>query len=157
MITKEFVQSVRGRLEANPSVSTADIARELGAREVDVITSMPVPMRKKARPQDFSSIWHELEAVASTPPLSISEDDLGYIWFVSHPSGGQANQSARSVRFFDKQGGHLVSVPLTDESDGLYESMTERFGVTPVPRRSACKGCGKCRCGKEKSRTQHCQ
>ena len=47
MITKEFVQSVRGRLESNPAISTADIARELGAREVDVITSMPVPMRKR--------------------------------------------------------------------------------------------------------------
>lgn len=155
MITKEFVQSVRGRLESNPAISTADIARELGAREVDVITSMPVPMRKKARPQDFSSIWHELEAVAPVPSLTISEDDLGYIWFVAHPSG---NAAARSVRFFDKQGGHLVSVPLSGgEGDGLYESMTERFGVTPVPKRSACKGCGKCRCGKQKSHGHHCQ
>lgn len=154
-ITKEFVQNVRGRLEAEPGISTARLAVELGAREVDVITSMPVQMRKKARPQDFDSILQELGTLAPLPPTAISENDLGYIWFVSRPGEHGKRQS---VRFFDKQGGHLFSIQLQGDSGEMaYARMTERFGVTPVPRRIACAGCGKCRCRSGRKHQHRCQ
>ena len=144
-ITKEFVQNVRGRLEAEPYITTARIARELGVSEVDVVTAMPVPMRKKARPQDLALLLAELQGQSLPERIALHEENVGYVWFIVRPDEEMKN---RSVRFFDKQGKHLASLPLQGQGAELrYEKLTEKFGVTPIPRRRACRGCGKCRCG----------
>lgn len=59
-ITKEFVQSVRGRLEKQPDIDFGELARALGASEAEVITALPVAMRVKARTTAFDAIWGTL-------------------------------------------------------------------------------------------------
>lgn len=146
-ISKEFVQSVRGRLMDNPQISTASLALELGASEVQVITSLPVFMRKKARPQDFGAIWAELGTLTMLPSKHINENELGHIWFVA---SAEEPAKKHSVRFFDKKGDHLLSVYLDgDKAENAYNALCNRFGVTPVPKRH-CNGCGGCSCGKSR-------
>lgn len=151
-ITKEFVESVRGRLLVEPDISTAKLASELETDEVTVITALPVRIRKKARPQDFAVIWAELGTMAHLPVMPFNEEELGHIWFVSSPE--QAPPS-HSVRFFDKRGEHIFSVYLDGhEAGSTYNSLCQRFGVTPVPKRH-CRGCGNCSCGKARKEHIH--
>lgn len=194
-VTRELVQSVRRRVAESPGLLTAQLALELNASEAEVITALPLPMRKRARVSDFTSIWncmagwknvvvHPSAAVSGTlarvrveadvmpgPGLSFGAlcngesrlhtqrivpdegrfiEAMGSIWFVSLPL---FNGESHSVRFFDKNGGHLLSIFLGRDHAGAcdplakeeFDAMRERFGVTPVPRMH-CRGCGSCTC-----------
>ena len=85
---------------------------------------------------------------------ALPEEEVGYIWFVSQKSH---DEEVHSVRFFDKQGDHMLSLYLGKDGQGgldvrtkaAYDAMRKRFGVIPVPK-SRCKGCGHCSCGGEK-------
>lgn len=164
-ISKEFVENVRSRIAEDPAVSTHILAEDLGASEVQVITALLVKMRQKARPEDFRPIWQAAQGWSSVRlrgangtqarldklmPPNLSEEELGYIWFVSKPEHGVENHS---VQFFSKAGQHMLSVYLGQSLSGgidprdkaAYDHMREHFGVTPVPR--GCQGCGNCTCG----------
>lgn len=143
-ITKEFVESVRSRLEAAPGISTARLARELGAAESLVITALPVKMRQKARPEDLEAIWAGLAGHTSLPENRPAAEDLGCIWFVNRPDDAA---ESHSVQFFDKKGGRIFSVRLSGkDAPEAYASLSGRFGVVPVPK-MRCRGCGQCTCG----------
>lgn len=166
-ISKEFVEKVRGRLEEEPTVPTGKLASELGVSEAEVIIALPVKMRRKARPEDLKDIWQAVEGwknvrlhnssagakgmLGKIIPSKPSQQELGYIWFVSKPDqGGESH----SVRFLSKTGQHMLSVYLgrngnqgIDPRDkAAFEQMRDHFGITPTPK-MGCKGCGKCTCG----------
>lgn len=189
-VTKEFVQSVRRRVAEEPGVITGQLARELRAPEAQVITALPVAMRKKASPGDFPVIWERMSAwrhavinpakaehgalIMPGPVLTFGalcngattlrnqralgdegafRESLGSIWFVSLPlAGGRSH----SVRFFDREGNHMLSVFLGRDRSGRhdkdalrdFEELRERHGITPVPK-NRCKGCPGCTCGLE--------
>ena len=169
-VTKEFVQSVRQRLSENPNVPTAALAVELNAPESYIIMALPVHMRLKAKPENFAAIWEILttwekakvalaqeaeDFLPVMPDKRFFQQEVGHIWFVSSPPG---ERESHSVRFFDKHGTHMISVHLGQDDDAdipqkdksSYDSMRERFGVVPVPRRH-CQGCGNCTCGSKKN------
>ena len=143
-ISKEFVENVRGRLEAAPGIHTSILAEEMGSPETLVITALPVKMRQKARPEDFDAIWSGLSELSELPENCFAAEELGSIWFVNRPD---AERESHAVRFFDKEGGHLFSVYLNDDQGReSYTLLRERFGVVPVPKMH-CRGCGNCTCG----------
>lgn len=59
-VTKELVRAVRRRVTEEPGVLTGQLAKELAANEEDVVMSLPVAMRKKARKSDFAAIWRRM-------------------------------------------------------------------------------------------------
>lgn len=87
-------------------------------------------------------------------PARFTQEDLGFIWFVSKPL---FRQESHSVQFFSKHGEHMLSIyvgrdasgRLDEKAEAAYKAMRGRFGVIPVAKRP-CKGCGRCSCGGEK-------
>lgn len=154
IISKEFVKNVRERLSNEPGISITRLASEMNAAEAHVVTALPVKMRKKAKPEDLSAIlaWICANGV-DMPQNGFAAESLGSIWFVNHPEN---KDEKRSVQFFDKTGARLASVWLNNEHDDkTYDSLCERFGVTPVPHMH-CGGCGNCTCGgKHKEHAHH--
>jgi putative heme iron utilization protein len=98
----------------------------------------------------FAVFLPELREEYGAVETALNVEEVGSVWFVSRPLN---TEERLSVRFFDKQGGHLLSVYMGGEVQGAigqragaeYEALRERFGVTPVPR-IRCKGCGSCAC-----------
>ncbi len=166
-LSKDFVQAVRSRIEENPAFSTARLAVELGAREMDVITALPLDMRKRGKLDEVEAIWRELqhcgkiesivpEQAKYTLPADFmaaipSLQDVGCIWFMQIPPdkvNGACAAEEYAVRFFDKAGEPMLSISLgRDGAKETYAGLCERYGITPVPH-IHCKGCGKCTCGK---------
>lgn len=155
-ISKEFVESVRTRLESSPGISTSNLAMELGAAEAMVITAMPVKMRQKARPEDFEDIWAGLSCLDCLPEKKFAAEELGYIWFVKRPDApGEAADDALAVQFFDKSGGRILSIPMSDaKGREAYTRLSERFAVRPVPK-MRCKGCKNCTCSSKHGAHAH--
>lgn len=189
------MQAVRRRVGESPGLMTAQLALELNASEAEVVTALPLSMRKRARVSDFASIWNSMakwKNVVIHPSAGISDtygrvrveadvmpgpglsfgalcngesrlhtqrivpderrfaEVMGSIWFVTLPLH---KGESHSVRFFDKNGAHLLSVYLGKDRHGAsdplikeeFDAMRERFGVRPVPRMH-CRGCGSCAC-----------
>ncbi len=170
-LSKEFVEQVRKRVADDPGVRTEQLAVELDAPESQVIMALPLDMRLRARTSDFEAIWAgaagwerallspagrtgDAERPSALPGKHFLQDQLGFIWFVSNP---RSSGESPSIRFFDKQGGHMLSIYLGLDAAGRlaagdkaeYEDMRKRFGVVPAPRMH-CKGCGNCTCGGKK-------
>lgn len=182
-LSRELVQSVRKRVADEPGVPTELLALELKASEAEVITALPLEMRLRGRNSAFEVIWNTVSKwedvevklppakpssrpeqdtdgartspfpfrlSATLPDRAISADEVAFIWFVTKP---RLNEESLSVRFFDKQGDHMLSVYLRPGPEGDFnpgfkadfDAMRERFGVIPVPK-NRCKGCRSCTC-----------
>ncbi|MDL2285774.1 hypothetical protein LJB93_03425, partial [Desulfovibrio sp. OttesenSCG-928-F07] len=143
-ITRELVEFVRQKVAETPNILTAKLAAELGASEVEVITALPLHMRVKAKPDDFEAIWGVVRSWSETEvygfneqllhnnantrtvemfdvktiaklqsPPPIKNEELGSIWFITKPQNGEEKNY---VKFFDKNGHHLLTVcPLTEQ------------------------------------------
>ena len=159
-LTRDFVQAVREILALDPLGNTAAIARDLNMPEAYVIMAMPVPMRMRAHAADLEAVWQQIgkmQAVTLTtatrkvvrhPAPCPNKENIGFIWLVSLPKG-QPNAHEHSVRFFDTEGHHCLTVDLDNcQSSGdeqLFLNLKTRFGIIPnPPKRHACKGCGRC-------------
>lgn len=59
-LSRELVQSVRRRVAEEPGVLTELLALELKASESEVITSLPLNMRLRARNSAFDVIWNTI-------------------------------------------------------------------------------------------------
>ena len=162
-LTSEFVQAVRTRIADNPFCDTAAIAREQHMPEAYVIMAMPIAMRVRVKAADIGAVWQgigEMKQIALTPPqqedgclagasaLCPKQENLGFIWFVSLPSGLNGEYE-HSIRFFDMTGHHLLSVGLrntkSSSDEQIFQTLKTLYGITPKPpKRHACKGCGRC-------------
>jgi putative heme iron utilization protein len=171
-ITRELVSTVRSRLAAEPGLSTARLAEELRVSEVEVITALPRAMRLRAGKGSFGAIWEivrgwrnasvaledaprvDLPRAAASgmlPVMAELEETIASIWFVSRAleRGGVDH----AIRFFDRAGGHIVSVHVGADARGEpdeeaktgYAALRESFGIIPVPP-LRCAGCVKCSC-----------
>lgn len=200
-ISKELVQSVRNSVAENPYMTVARLAEHLNAPEADVVTALPLAMRKKADIGQLSALWHAMRQwkpvlvqfetgpeglpapglllgglhageacrggyAASLPPFEcIHADAVGSVWFVSN---SLLSEGSHSVKVYDKNGAHVLSLHLGRDATGrvpahsraAFEAARARFGVTPVPRLGCCGGgahsCagshGGCRCKGAKAR-----
>jgi putative heme iron utilization protein len=179
-VTRELVAAVRGRLTAEPDLSTARLAEELRVSEVEVITAMPKAMRLRAGRADFETIWKTARgwrnasvtldalhvdmpraAAAGLLPVTPALREMtASIWFVSRPL--ERGGTDHAVRFFDRTGRHIVSVHVganasgepDKETEAGYSALRESFGIIPVPP-LRCAGCGKCSCKKSSASGQH--
>lgn len=61
-ITRTLVETVRSRIGIDPTLSTKSLARELNTKETDVITALPLSMRRKARPEALEAIWERMSS-----------------------------------------------------------------------------------------------
>ena len=167
-ITRDLVRAVRGRLEETPDIPTGRLAVELGAREADVLTCLPVTMRRRARLEDELAIRESLAVLGLPPGPDPSGPEVGSIWFVADHAGssqvgtgragkdgdGAAGYSGTqgSLRFLDTEGGLLCHIPLGEG----FSPMWRHYGVKDTPPKRRCgdsgttheKRCGSCRCGR---------
>lgn len=60
MISKELVQCVRNSVAENPYMTVARLAEQLNAPEADVVTALPLGMRKKANLAELEDLWREM-------------------------------------------------------------------------------------------------
>lgn len=56
-LSRTLVQAVRKCVAEEPQIELRLLARELGAKETDVVTALPIAMRRRARKEDFAAIW----------------------------------------------------------------------------------------------------
>jgi len=165
-LSRELVQAVRDRIAQCPDLPEEQLAAELNAPEADVITALPLSMRRKARLSDLGVIWKRaarwknvrISAPAATQPPqglpeAIAEGRLPVrsAWFVSKPVSGM---ESHAIHMYDEQGSRMLSLYLgRDHNGGIcpedkadFDELREHYGVTPKPR-MRCKGCTACTCG----------
>jgi putative heme iron utilization protein len=90
------------------------------------------------------------------PVIRLRREGLGSVWFVWN---SLLSEGSHSVRFFDRQGAHVLSVFLARDRTGrvhpvskhAFDEARKRYGVTPVPR-MRCAGCASCGCGRAQGR-----
>ena len=168
-ITRELVRAVRGRLEKNPDIPIDRLAAQLGAREADVLTCLPVAMRRRARLEDQLAIRESLAVLGLPTGPDPAGPEVGSIWFVAdhaaaghaggvramgeNPSGAAENPGTQgSLRFLDTEGGLLCHIPLGEG----FSPMWRHYGVKDTPPKRRCgdngtaheKHCGSCRCSR---------
>jgi putative heme iron utilization protein len=56
-LSKELILSVRRRVAADPGIATAALAAELQTPEAEVVTALPLEMRRHAKVENFAAIW----------------------------------------------------------------------------------------------------
>ncbi len=161
-ITRELVRAVRGRLAENPETPTDLLAVELGACEADVLTCLPVVMRRRARLEELAALRERLAALGFFSGPDQRGPEVGSIWFVADffetgtagTGGGQTAEYAQrqgSVLFMDTEGRQLCRIPLGEAFSPLWGL----FGVKDAPPKRRCGGhggssggCRSCRCSR---------
>lgn len=175
-LSRELVAAVRARIAERPDIPEAALATELNAPETDVITALPVAMRRRAKASDAPAIVSRASrwkyACASwgaagsgeglqpgfpiVPDASIDRlamADVGSVWFISRPP---EKDRSHAVHLYDTGGVRLLSLYIGCDQEGRvspedkadFKALWEYYGITPQPniRRKNC-GCSSCSCG----------
>lgn len=167
-ITRDLVRRVRSRVEDDPSVAMGLLASELGATEIEVITSLPVKMRRRCHISDLYPLWRRLERWGDSASCFFTEggrrlsfkdgakrlEKAGHVWFVSRPCKGNGAGGECSVRFYTGDGEELMTVRVNPGAESAAEEYAELFtlyGVKDVPPKKPCRGCSSCTCGKKET------
>ncbi len=69
----ELMNTVREKMEKNPSTMTGDLARSLSVKEVEIIRCLPEGMAVEALVEDFETIWERMTTWEKATFICISK------------------------------------------------------------------------------------